>query len=115
MISSGSKIMSLCGWKERGHAPQEIFFSKLQRAVLSVNWRSDYQINRSPKLLTMKLKQLTAVLLLLASVSLASAQALKPFTWDTYKMKFKISDDMNVAENNASKFEASNGNITMDI
>lgn len=63
----------------------------------------------------MKRKHLFGLLAILMIANVALGQALKPFTWDTYKMKFKISDDMRVVDNDANKFEATNSNITMDI
>jgi len=63
----------------------------------------------------MKLKHLFGLLFVMLLANAAICQALKAFTWDTYKMKFKISDDMTVVDNNANKFEATNHNITMDI
>ena len=47
--------------------------------------------------------------------ALAQAQSLSTWTWDTYKMKFKLPDNMTVQENNADKFEATNNVITLDI
>jgi len=62
----------------------------------------------------MKYKFLQTVLL--SAISLAvSAQSLKDWTWDTYKMKFKAPDNMIVKKSDATVYEASNNSITMDI
>lgn len=63
----------------------------------------------------MKRRRLFGMFLITLFCNFATAQSFVSFTWDTYKMKFKITGDMNVTENNASKFEATNGHITMDI
>jgi hypothetical protein len=54
---------------------------------------------------------------MLAMITTANAQTftLKKWTWDTYKMEFKAPDNMDVTENNADAFKASNGSITLDI
>jgi hypothetical protein len=62
----------------------------------------------------MKQKSLLALVLIFIC-TLVQAQSLKTWTWDTYKMKFKLPDDMTVVENNADKFEASDNAITLDI
>jgi hypothetical protein len=54
-------------------------------------------------------------LVLVFICTLAQAQSLKSWTWETYKMKFKLPDNMTVDENNADKFEATNNLITLDI
>jgi hypothetical protein len=43
------------------------------------------------------------------------SQTLKSWTWDLYKIKFKMPDNMVVQENNANKFQASNVSIVMNI
>ena len=63
----------------------------------------------------MKPKHAFGLLLFTVFSVVANAQTLITYTWDTYKMKFKISSDMTVVENNANKFEATNNQITMDI
>ncbi|HEY1871710.1 MAG TPA: hypothetical protein VGG71_11675 [Chitinophagaceae bacterium] len=63
----------------------------------------------------MRHKHFLGLFVFVAICSIASAQSLVLYTWDTYKMKFKISSDMTVNDNNTDKFEASNHNITMDI
>ena len=63
----------------------------------------------------MKNKYFFGLLLLTLACTIASAQSLVGYTWDTYKIKFKISSDMNEVVNNADKFEVSSHNITMDI
>ena len=62
----------------------------------------------------MKRKHLLAVLFLL-TCTYVKAQSLEPWTWDTYKMKFKAPDNMRVVKNSADVFEATNDNMTMDI
>jgi hypothetical protein len=44
-----------------------------------------------------------------------NAQSLISWTWDTYKMKFKVSNNMTIQVNTADKFQATNNVITMDI
>ncbi len=62
------------------------------------------------------MKQKFVLLLLSAAIcSLVSAQTLKTWTWDTYKMKFKLPSNMAVQENNADKFEATSTAIAFDI
>jgi hypothetical protein len=63
----------------------------------------------------MKHKHLLGLLLFFFVGNIVSAQSLVTYTWDTYKMKFKVSSEMTVKENNADKFEATSYNITMDI
>jgi len=62
----------------------------------------------------MKQKLLLALTLVFIC-TLGHTQSLKTWTWDTYKMKFKLPSNMVVEENNADKFEASNNVITLDI
>jgi len=62
----------------------------------------------------MKRKSLLALMLVFIC-TLGHTQSLKSWTWDTYKMKFKLPDDMTVVENNADKFEATDNVITLDI
>jgi hypothetical protein len=59
--------------------------------------------------------KLLILLVCLSAFSFTQAQSLKQWTWDTYKIKFKIPDNMTVQENNADKFEVKSGSITMDI
>jgi hypothetical protein len=63
----------------------------------------------------MKIKTLLALMLLAGISTFTNAQSLKTWTWDDYKMKFKVPDDMTVRANSGDKFEASNGSITIDI
>jgi hypothetical protein len=53
--------------------------------------------------------------MLLTIGSLAEAQFLKSWTWDNYKMKFRLPDNMTVQESAADKFQATNKVITIDI
>lgn len=62
----------------------------------------------------MRLK-LLILLVCLSVFGFTQAQTLKQWTWDTYKIKFMLPDNMTVGENNADKFEAKSGSITMDI
>ncbi|HVZ55908.1 MAG TPA: hypothetical protein VG870_04555 [Chitinophagaceae bacterium] len=56
-------------------------------------------------------------LVTLVSCLILNAQSfsLKKWTWDTYKMEFQAPENMDVTENNADAFKASNGSITLDI
>lgn len=62
----------------------------------------------------MYLKSLLTITLVTV-FSLASAQTLKSWNWDYYKMKFKAPDNFVVKESTSEKFEATNGNMTLDI
>src|ERR1035437_4888184 len=62
----------------------------------------------------MKYKFLLVILLSVISLA-GNTQSLKSWTWDTYKMKFKAPDNMEVRKNDATVYEASNNSITMDI
>jgi len=62
----------------------------------------------------MKRKYLLATLLVLLC-GLSNAQTLEPWTWDTYKIKFRAPDNMRVQENDANSFQATNDHITLDI
>ncbi len=61
----------------------------------------------------MKLK-LFFLTLAVASVSFSQAQ-MKKWTWDTYSMKFKIYETMEVTINTADQFEAKDNNFAFDI
>lgn len=63
----------------------------------------------------MKNKSLFGLFVVMLFCSIANAQSLVSYTWDTYKIKFKIADDMTVGDNNANKFEATSTHITLDI
>lgn len=63
----------------------------------------------------MQRKFLSGLFFCIAVCSLAHAQTLQLWTWNAYKMKFKIPDDMNIKESTADKFEATNNAITIDI
>ncbi|MEP6597333.1 MAG: hypothetical protein ABJA71_15380 [Ginsengibacter sp.] len=54
-------------------------------------------------------------ILLFSLNSTVSGQSLQSMTWDTYKMKFKVPDNMTVQESDASGYQASNNSITLDI
>lgn len=43
------------------------------------------------------------------------AQTLRAWTWDSYKLKFKAPDNMEILKSDATVYEASNKAITMDI
>jgi hypothetical protein len=62
----------------------------------------------------MRLKFSFSILMLCAFL-FSSAQTLKSWNWDYYKMKFQAPDNMVVQESNSEKFEATNTSITMDI
>jgi len=62
----------------------------------------------------MYLKSSLSILLLTIS-SVLFSQTLKSWTWDYYKMKFEIPDNMVVQESTNAKFQASNVSIVMDI
>jgi hypothetical protein len=62
----------------------------------------------------MKIKFLFTAFLILA-VSIVSAQSLESWTWDTYKMKFKVPNNFKVSDNDATKFSAGNGNLHLTI
>ncbi len=61
----------------------------------------------------MKLK-LFFLLLAVASFSYSKGQ-MKKWTWDTYNMKFKIYESMEVTINNEKQFEAKDNNFAFDI
>ena len=58
-------------------------------------------------------------ILLFASVlfvsAFASAQSFTDYTWDTYKVKFKIGSDMKVQESTGDYFSAGNFDINLTI
>lgn len=56
---------------------------------------------------------LFGLLLFLGSASLLKAQ--DDYQWDTHGIGFKAKSDMKVVVNKADEFEASNGQITLDI
>jgi len=63
----------------------------------------------------MRHKYLILAALMLLSFNLIKAQSLESWTWDTYKMKFKAPDNMVVQQNDATGYQATNNNITLDI
>ncbi len=62
----------------------------------------------------MQLKSLLSILLL-AINSIVTAQTLQTWKWDIYKMKFKAPDNMVLQQNDATAYQATNNNITLDI
>ena len=54
-------------------------------------------------------------LLLIGICNLAMGQSLKPWTWEIYRMKFKLPNNMTIQESTEEKFEATNNVITLDI
>lgn len=46
---------------------------------------------------------------------IANTQSLKTFTWDAYKIKFQIPDNMTIMESNGNRFWAKNNQISIDI
>jgi hypothetical protein len=63
----------------------------------------------------MKCKFFLSLLIVVIGSLVAEGQSLKTWTWDMYKMKFKLPSNMVVQESNENKFQASNNAITLDI
>ncbi|HEY5408164.1 MAG TPA: hypothetical protein VIJ92_13800 [Ginsengibacter sp.] len=54
-------------------------------------------------------------ILLVAISAAVNAQTLKPWVWDTYKLKFKAPDNLVLQKSDATIYEAGNGNMFLDI
>ena len=54
-------------------------------------------------------------IILFALGSVAHAQTLQSWTWDTYKVKFKAPSNLVVQKNDATVYEAKNGSMALDI
>jgi hypothetical protein len=61
------------------------------------------------------MQQKLILALLMLTVTSTSAQTLQTWNWDSYKMKFKAPDNMVVQQNDATGYQATNNNITLDI
>lgn len=62
----------------------------------------------------MQHKSFLSILMLIIS-SMITAQTLQTWNWTYYNMKFKAPDNMALQENDASGYQASNNNMTLDI
>ena len=54
-------------------------------------------------------------MLLLVITATVHAQTLQLWTWDTYKIKFKAPDNLEVKKNDATVYEAGNSSMYLDI
>ncbi len=66
------------------------------------------------KIFYMKHKILTTFILLFLGI-VTYAQTLQLWTWDTYKIKFKAPDNLEVKKNDATIYEAGNSAMFLDI
>lgn len=54
-------------------------------------------------------------IVLIATTVVVNAQSLQLWTWDTYKIKFKAPDNLQVQKNDATVYEATNKTMALDI
>jgi hypothetical protein len=62
----------------------------------------------------MKYKIFSVIIFFVISLG-ATAQTLQSWTWDSYKLKFKAPDNLDVKKSDATVYEATNSTMAMDI
>ena len=63
----------------------------------------------------MRIKLFFSLVILFFATSAVTAQRLKSWTWDTYKIKFKAPTDFDLDENTGSKWDGGNGKLHLTI
>ena len=63
----------------------------------------------------MRLKLIVTLTAFCFLTNLATAQSLKKWTWDDYKMEFKAPNNFSIDKNSSSEFDAGNGELHLTI